>query len=177
MKISEVKPARWFVGVFLGSYLIFSIIYGLWISSHGIVPDAMTEEVSREVVGILRWFGVDASYAQNPDGPTVHVLRDGQKVLNVFEGCNGLNVMIVFFSFVLAYGRATPLRMSGFLLVGSIAIHLANLARILWLFWLADVNADLFYYFHKYLFTAVIYVIVFALWWTWITQWSTKQHD
>lgn len=177
MKFTDVKPAVKFLGIFLGSYLILSMLYGFWIESQGARPDGMTQEVSKEVVAILRAAGVEATFRQNPDGPTVHLMRDHTKVLNVFEGCNGLNVVIVFLSFVLAYGGGTPIRLAIFVVAGSLAIHVANLARILWLFWLADVNADLFYYVHKYLFTAVIYILVFAMWWAWITRWSKPRHE
>lgn len=173
MKIDEVKPALRFVGIFLGCYLGLSVLYGLWIESLGSIPDFMTREVSREVVDILKTLGVEATQQANPLGPTVFIHQGDRKVLNVFEGCNGLNVMIVFLSFVLAYGGKRE-RVLWFIPAGFVVIHLANLGRILWLFGLSSVNAQLFYYFHKYFFTAVIYVIVFALWWFWVTRWNGK---
>lgn len=178
MIAESVKPALRFLGVFLVSYIVLSLVYGLWIESLGDTPDAMTREVSREVVDILRTIGYNATLEQNPSGPTMFLFNGTQKVLNVFEGCNGLNVMIVFVSFVLAFG-GVPKRMLLFIVMGFMVIHLANLARILWLFWLSAVDAKLFYYFHKYVFTAVIYVIVFGLWWLWVTRWNgtTREAD
>jgi exosortase family protein XrtF len=171
MNIAEVKPALRFLGIFLGCYIVLSVLYGFWIESLGKVPDAMTSEVSREVVAILNTLGVEASQEPNPSGPTVFVFDGAKKVLNVFEGCNGLNVMIVFLSFVLAYGGRRE-RVLWFIPAGFLVIHLANLGRILWLFWLSAFNERLFYYFHKYFFTAAIYVIVFMLWWFWVTRWN-----
>lgn len=171
MTVAEVKPALRFLGIFLGCYLGLSILYGLWIESLGSLPDPMTTEVSREVTAILRGLGSDVRFEANPMGPTVFIFDGTRKVLNVFEGCNGLNVMIVFLSFVLAFGGRRQ-RVLWFVPTGFLVIHLANLGRVLWLFWLSSVNARLFYYFHKYFFTAVIYVIVFVLWWFWVTRWN-----
>lgn len=176
MRLAEVKPALRFLGIFLGCYLVLSLLYGFWIESLGKAPDFMTSEVSREVVAILRVFNVNASQQANPDGPTVFVYEDTRKVLNVFEGCNGLNVMIVFLSFVLAYGGHRQ-RILWFIPAGFLVIHLANLGRILWLFGLSAFNERLFYYFHKYFFTAVIYLIVFVLWWLWVTRWNGKPEE
>lgn len=175
MRFEDVKPALRFLGVFLGSYLLLSLLYAYWIESRGGSPDGMTVEVSRQVVGILRLAGVDARQERNPDGPTVQIFEGPRRVLNVFEGCNGINVMIVFLAFVLAFGGQRA-RIAWFIPLGFLVIHVANLMRILWLFWLSSIDARLFYYFHKYFFTGVIYVIVFGLWWGWVTKWSARQN-
>jgi hypothetical protein len=39
--------------------------------------------------------------------------------------------------------------------------------RINLLFWVAKNYATYFYYVHKYIFTAALYVIVLLLWWVW----------
>ena len=169
MKLDEVKPALRFLGIFLGGYFILNLIYGIWIESLGKTPDAMTYEVSAEVAAILNAIGYTATIQESPSRPVVILFNGNNRILNVFEGCNGINVMIVFLSFVMAFGGART-RMLWFLGVGFVVIHLANLGRILWLFWLANNHKQLFYYFHKYLFTAMIYLIVFALWWMWVTK-------
>lgn len=172
MTIHDVKPALRFLAVFLGTYLVLSVSYGLWIESLGSLPDPMTSEVTREVVAVINVFSTeDVTAVRNPLGPTVFVIQGERKVLNVYEGCNGINVMVVFFAFVMAYGGRGA-RLLWFVPAGFMAIHLANLGRVLWLFWLSAIDARLFYYFHKYLFTAVIYLMVFALWWLWVTRWN-----
>ena len=156
MRFEEVKPALRFLGIFLGSYLTLNLLYGVWIESLDKTPDAMTVEVTSEVAMILQKIGYQARIEPNPSGPTVFLLNGKKKVLNMFEGCNGINVAIVFLCFVLAFG-GNRTRMIWFIGLGMVAIHLANLGRILWLYWLAAHHPQLFYYFHKYLFTAVIH--------------------
>lgn len=170
MTFNEVKPTLRFLGIFLGTYLTISTLYGLWIESLGTRPDPVTVEVSREVVGLLRIAGEPATFQVNPNGPTVWVMKENRKVLNVFEGCNGVNVLIVFLGFILAFGGAGK-RQVVFLAAGFLIVHVSNLARIIWLYALSSYNEKLFYYFHKYLFTAAIYAVVFLLWWFWVTRW------
>lgn len=172
MKLSDYKPALRFLGYFLGSYFVLNLIYGVWIESLGQHPDAMTHLVSDQSGKILELLGYNASVILNTTAPTVKLMNGGQTVLNVFEGCNGVNVFIVFFSFVLAFGGRRR-RMVWFIPLGLVAIHAANLIRILFLFWLAEQGSNYFYYFHKYLFTAAIYAVVFVLWWIWIKWGNT----
>ena len=91
---------------------------------------------------------------------------DGTTVLRVFEGCNGLNVMIVFASFIIAFGGRIKSILT-FLLVGFFLLHIFNLLRIVLLYYTALYRPLFFYYFHKYFFTAVLYLAVFGLWIMW----------
>ena len=111
--------------------------------------------------------GYNAHAIPNPDGPTVRMMSGDQIILNVFEGCNGLNVIIVFLAFILAFGGSVR-KMFWFIPVGLLAIHAFNLGRIMLLYFLSYTGSNYFHYFHKYLFTAVIYGAVFFLWWLWI---------
>jgi exosortase family protein XrtF len=88
-------------------------------------------------------------------------------ILRVYEGCNGINVMIVFVAFLFAF-QGLSRRGSVFILIGLMIIHLANLLRIVLLFWVAKEYQIYFYYVHKYIFTAILYVIVLLLWWVWV---------
>jgi len=98
---------------------------------------------------------------RNTHGPTVLLSNDVKVILSVYEGCNGINVMIVFVAFLAAFGGSLK-KMSWFLPAGIILIHLSNLARIILLYFVAVGYRHYFYYVHKYIFTAVIYMMVFA---------------
>jgi exosortase family protein XrtF len=92
-------------------------------------------------------------------------------VLNFFEGCNGLNVMIVFLAFMAAFGGNRK-NILWFIPLGLLIIYFANLARLTMLYYVAEYFQSYFYFVHKYLFTAVIYVIVFGLWTIWIMKYG-----
>jgi exosortase family protein XrtF len=99
---------------------------------------------------------------------------DTKYVISIEEGCNGLNIMILFFAFVVGFGGKL-FNMLVFIPTGIIFIHVANLARLL-LLSLLNVNSDgrAFHFFHKYGFTAILYVAILFLWYLWVMRWNGR---
>lgn len=167
--MKELKPALRFLGIFLGLYLGLNVVYGLWISSYGTTADHATWLVSKQTSGILNLFGEETTLAPNPVLPSVSIMIGQRSALNVFEGCNSLNVMIVFISFVLAFGGNRK-KLAWFIPLGLFLIYLINLVRVVGLFYVAEYWQSYFYYVHKYAFTGIIYLFVLFLWWIWIEK-------
>lgn len=177
MKIlSEFKPALMFLAKFLGIYFIGNILYGFYIESYGEQADAITEWVAHQSAGVLELKGFDVALKPNPQGPTVLLTEDDKVILSVFEGCNGINVMVVFAAFLFAFGGPWW-KMMWFLPLGVLIIHLANLFRISLLYYTAIHEPRYFYYFHKYFFTAILYFVVFALWALWVVKFNVNKRS
>lgn len=167
--MKELRPALRFLGVFLGLYLGLNVLYGLWISSYGTEADAATWIVTEHTSAIVNLFGQETTIAQNPGIPSVGIQVGLRNALNVYEGCNSLNVMIVFVSFIIAFGGNRK-KLAWFIPVGLVLIYLVNLARVVGLFYVAEYWQHYFYYVHKYAFTGIIYLFVLGLWWWWIEK-------
>lgn len=167
--IKELKPAIRFVGIFLGLYLGLNVIYGLWITSYGNAPDPATALVTRHTAAVLNVLGEETTIAQKLASPSISVLKGLRTVISVYEGCNGINVMIVFVAFIAAFGGKAK-SMAWFIPAGLVLIYVLNLVRVMALYYVAEHWEQYFYYVHKYAFTAFIYVFVFALWWVWIEK-------
>jgi exosortase family protein XrtF len=167
---TEFKPALCFVAIFVAVYLIGNILYGIYVEINKPSPDPMTVWVTRQVAMIISLSNDRAVAIESGTEPIVELKRvsagESDTVLRVFEGCNGLNVMIVFASFVIAFGGNLKTVLS-FLAGGFLLLHLANLLRIILLYYTALNRPMFFYYFHKYFFTAVLYLVVFGLWIVW----------
>ncbi len=167
--MKEFIPAFRFLGVFLGLYLGLNIIYGIWISSYGNQADKATWIVTEQTSSLLNLFGEETQTRPKEGAATVSIIKDSRVALGVFEGCNSINVMIVFVAFLFAF-RGSWKSMAWFLPLGLALIYLANLVRVVLLYFVAEYWRQYFYYIHKYLFTAAIYLIVFILWWWWIEK-------
>jgi exosortase family protein XrtF len=167
--VKEFIPAFRFLATFLGLYLGLNLLYGWWITSYRGEADWATHLVTNQTSFILNVFGEQTSTQPKEGTPTVLILKESKIILSVFEGCNGINVMIVFFSFLFAY-RGSWKSLAWFLPLGLFLIHVANLVRVVLLFYIAEYWQHYFYYVHKYLFTAAIYLVVFALWWWWMAR-------
>jgi exosortase family protein XrtF len=165
--LKEFRPALLFLAKFLAFYFASNMVYGLWIESYGHSPDPVTILVTHQTASVLNWFGFDPVAGNSMTQPFVLLFQGSKIILSVFEGCNGLNVMFVFASFLLAFG---PLKIltAFYMVAGIVIIHVANLIRITLLYGLAVNNSTQFYYFHKYFFTATLYVVVFVMWSVWI---------
>lgn len=170
----EFKPALTFLGKFLAIYFAGNILYGVYIESYDNFPDPLTRLVTAQTSWLLDLIGYDTGYEEVSGARKVALKQDGEVVLNVFEGCNGINVMIVFVAFLFAFGGSVK-DMTVFLPLGLTIIHLFNLLRISLLFFLALNNYSQFYYYHKYLFTATLYCVVFGLWALWVMRFNENR--
>lgn len=169
MNWKEFKPVIYFLLRFLGIYLIGNLLYGLFITSFEPSVDPITYWVTNHTAFLMRLFNYQAEAQALIDKNIADLLVNNKVVLSVYEGCNGVNVWIIFVAFLFALGPISS-KLWYFLGVGTVIIHISNLVRI---FLLAIVYMYLphyWYFSHKYLFTAFIYVIVFILWLIWVRQ-------
>jgi exosortase family protein XrtF len=174
---NDFKYSFLFLGKFLSVYFCANILYGIFINSYAGQPDPLTYWVTKQTSQVQSMFGVESSIQINKGIKSISMQNNGDGVINVFEGCNGINVMIVFVAFLVAYGGSSK-RMLWFLPLGLFIIHLFNLIRIMFLYAAAQQNTRYFYYIHKYFFTAALYLVVIVLWIVWVAKLSntkTKQ--
>ena len=172
--LNEFKPSLFFLGKFLAVYLAGNIIYGLWVRAVAPQADSMTKVMTEQTSLVLNTFGENTSVVASDHGPTMWLQKSSKTILNVFEGCNGINVMIVFLAFIVAFGGALK-KMFWFVPAGLVCIHLFNLIRIALLYVVAQHYQRYFYYVHKYIFTAFLYLIVLMLWGLWVAKLSGEK--
>ena len=166
---NEFKPAILFLLRFGATFGILSLLYGYWVQSYGAHPDGATKAVAAQVKGILQWLYDTVTTSPREGDPSVDVFINGTYSISVFEGCNGVAIFNLFFSFLVGFWGGFK-KLAWYTLLGAVVIHIANLARLVLLAKFALTNSQLFHFTHKYLFTLSIYAIVFVLWYFWITK-------
>ena len=169
--LNEFKPALFFVGKFMLIYFVGNILYGLYVESYGDRADHLTTWVTEQTIVLLNNIGESTEAYANETEPKVHILDNERVVLSIYEGCNGLNVIVIFIAFVVAYGGRLK-NIIWFSVSGIVVIHIMNLTRIVLLYFVAQYYPNFMYFTHKYLFTGFIYAVVLALWYWWATKWS-----
>ena len=171
----EFKPAIRFVLIFVGLYFAGNLIYGLYISYKGNTPDEMTQLIADQSAWLLNnGFGYDVKAVLNVASPTVFLKTGEYIVLNIYEGCNGINVFIVFAAFVIAF-NGNQRKLFWYIPLGVLILYISNILRIVCLYWTAVSFHRYFYYVHKYIFTGVIYAVVFVLWIIWVYQLNDRK--
>jgi exosortase family protein XrtF len=174
MKLSELRPSLLFLGKFIGFYLVISFLYGWWVTSYVPRPDPATQWAARQSAAILRGLGYPVTTTPHVSSPAERMLLDNHSILSVYEGCNGINVWIIFAGFMLALNRPGA-RLAWFVAAGSGLIHVLNLGRLLALFFVSLKYPEALYFVHKYLFTALLYGAVFAMWYFWISYYGKRK--
>ena len=173
MTWKEIKPSFRFLARFLAFYLLANILYGWWITNFEPRPDPVTASETHQSAFILGVCGYDVSTVTHHSKPAERILLDEKPILSVFEGCNGINVWIIFVGFLLAFGGFKK-NVWIFIAIGTVIIYVINLGRILFLFFISLKFPDALYFFHKYFFTAGLYLVVFALWYYWIKRYGQQ---
>jgi exosortase family protein XrtF len=163
----EFKLALLFLAKFLGIYLIGSVLYLLWLNIFIPYPDPITEIVTAQSSHLLNMWGYRTHTFIHKSAAIVSIVYNGNSVVSVYEGCNGVNVMIIFLGFIIAFSPVRKL-MIFFVISGLGILHVVNLFRVAGLFLVADHFPTWLYFTHKYLFSLIIYSITFLLWYLWI---------
>jgi exosortase family protein XrtF len=170
----QYKPFLLFLGKFLLTYLLLTIIYQSYLGQFDInkkETDSFTKSVAQQTVATLLIFNCNAASVPNKKESAVNIIYNEKTICRIIEGCNALSVIILFVSFIIAFsGKLKPTIL--FLLAGSCLIHILNIGRI------ALLCVVLYYYpkqqhiFHGVVFPIFIYGIVFVLWIFWVNTYS-----
>lgn len=172
-RLQEFRPTIFFLGRFLGLYLVGNLLYGLYVTAYSPRPDPVTRWVSQQTGVVLEACGYPTEVRDHERKATSLIRYEDRAVLSVYEGCNGLNTIIIFVSFLFAFGPINK-KLLWFTPLGIALIHLSNLARISILFFVARNFPDAMYFIHKYVFTASLYVVIFVLWLWWVKQFAIR---
>lgn len=175
--LQKYRSVLRFVGLFMGSYLFMSLVYGWylqWSVGGAYQPDWITNTVARQCTALLNTLGYNAQVMSHETLPTMKLYVEGEYLAHIIEGCNAVSVIILFAAFVIAFAQGFK-KTFLFLLAGSVLIYSVNLIRI------AVLAIALYRYpqqesfLHGVVFPAMIYGMVFLLWMLWIRILKPKQ--
>lgn len=168
------KPFLLFIGKFLLSYLLFTIVYEGYLDKFDVRKfevDGITRLVAKQTKEILLYFNYDAGIIPDSMEPGIKFFYKKIFIARIIEGCNGISIIILFSSFIIAFSgkiKTTILYIFG----GSLLLHILNMLRI-------AILCVLLYYFpnrepilHRVFFPLFIYSSVFILWIIWIRKFS-----
>jgi exosortase family protein XrtF len=175
-RLKEFKPTIFFLLKFVGLYLVLNVFYGMYVTSFNPRPDPVTRWVTEQTGALLSWVNHPTQTIHQLKKATSTIRHHGHAIVSVYEGCNGVNIVIIFISFLFAFGPYIR-KMIWFIPLGILIIHFFNLVRIAGLFLITLYKPQWTYFLHKYLFTAFIYVVVFLLWFWWVNQYSKIHHE
>lgn len=140
----------------------FTLLSLTWVNDHVVVP--FTAGVAK-VSGIaLSLLGQDVTLEGT-------VLRSPRFVVNIENGCNGVETMLIFMSAVLAFPASWRSRLAG-LGIGLVAIQGINLVRVVALFLTGAYLPSLFDASHTVIWQTLVILSGVLLWLLWASRFA-----
>lgn len=166
--LDSFKPTLNFLIRFIVIYGVGSLLYSLYIAHYDPKPDGLTEVVAKQMAWTMNAFGQKVDLYEVDMDPYVGVMYKDTQSVSIFEGCNGLAVMILFAAFVFAFRGGNNKAALWFIPLGFLFIHLFNILRLALLIVINYHYTNAFHFYHKFVFTGIIYAFVLLLWVWWV---------
>ncbi|MES1242638.1 MAG: exosortase H [Acidobacteriota bacterium] len=146
-----------FVVLLGGSFTLISLN---WVNDHVIEP--FTGGVARVSGATLDLLGQDVRMQGT-------IIRSGKFAVNIRNGCNGVEAMLIFLAAVLAFPAPWRARLLG-LAIGAVAIQAVNLVRVVALFLTGAYFPSWFDASHTVVWQTVVILFSVLLWILWANR-------
>lgn len=155
----EVAFLVLFVVLLAGSFTLISVN---WVNDHVVEP--FTGGVARASGAALNLLGQDVILRGT-------VIQGPRFAVNIRNGCNGIEAMLIFLAAVLAFPAPWRSRLLG-LALGAIAIQIVNLVRVVSLYLTGAYFPKLFDASHTVIWQSVVILFSVLLWIFWANRFT-----
>ena len=161
-----------FISLFFGTYILLTFLYQYFLNSFEAgTTDTVTRWVAQNTEQVISWFFQLISVEKVLNEPFFIIYFQNQSIARIVEGCNGVSVIILFVSFIVAFSGSLKNTLL-FIFGGSLLIYILNVLRIAFLTVLMYNFPNLSNVLHGVLFPLIIYAVVFILWVIWVNKFS-----
>ena len=159
------KPGLVFVARFFAALIVFYVVSAIGpVNEHVIVP--FTELVVGATAFLLR-------SAHQPIDVAGTIIRSPHFALDVRNGCNGVEAVMVLAAAMLAFPATLRSRLAG-LLAGSVAIQILNLVRVSSLVWLGEHHREFFDFVHVGVWQSIVILAAVSMFVFWSQKFAEK---
>jgi exosortase H (IPTLxxWG-CTERM-specific) len=153
-----------FVVILGGSFTLISVN---WVNDHAIEP--FTAGVARASGAVLDLLGQNVRMNGT-------IVRNARFAVNIRNGCNGVETMLIFLAAVLAYPAPWKSRLTG-LALGFVAIQAINLIRVVALFLTGVYFPKLFDTSHTVIWQTIVILFGVLLWIFWANRFAAPRRE
>jgi exosortase H (IPTLxxWG-CTERM-specific) len=140
----------------------FTLISVNWVNDHVVEP--FTAGIARVSGAVLNLLGQDVTMQGT-------VIRSPRFSVNIRNGCNGVEAMLIFLAAVLAFPASWRSRLIG-LALGILAIQIVNLIRVVALFLTGVYFPRLFASSHTVIWQTIVILFGVLLWIFWANRFA-----
>lgn len=169
------NSVRHFLFMAFSLAISWKLFYLLFFMNTRILDEPLTNHVGISTAYVLNHFSgmhqfdaikkIDTSImeGQIQMAQVSSILHHHQKVLHIADGCNGLELMVLYSGFIICY-PSTKKRKIGYILLGLLMIDFFNIARCSLLGFIKEYYHPYFYISHHFVFKVVVYAVIVILW-------------
>lgn len=182
LKTSDGKPifnknvTQFFIRLFV-LFSLWFVCYLLILLPGRKIDRPLTKFITAGVTKSINLLSSEqVGWVEDPVRPCTHLTKKGVSVFDIYDVCNGIDLMFIYIGvlFLLPY----PLkRKIVFSVCGVAAIILLNIVRICALYFIYVLQRSVFDFSHHYLFTLLMYVLIFYGWWLFVKKSKTYDGD
>ena len=143
----------------------FTLISLHWVNDHAIEP--FTAGVARASAGVLDLLGQHTTLQET-------VIRGARFAVNIRNGCNGVETMLIFLAAVLAFPATWRARLAG-LALGIAGIQIVNLLRVVALFLTGAYLPRLFDTSHTVVWQTLVILFGVLAWIYWASRFAAPR--
>src|SRR3954452_10935753 len=140
----------------------FTLISLNWVNDHAIEP--LTGGIARMSGAVLNALGQQVTMVGT-------VIRSPKFAVNIRNGCNGVEAMLIFLAAVLAFPASWKSRLAG-LGIGILAIQVVNLVRVVALFLTGVYFPRIFDTSHTVIWQTIVILFGVMLWIFWANRFA-----
>ncbi len=163
----NLSPAKQFIAKSVLCVLVWRLLY-VYILRPIRIPDRMLTNLIGNgtivFVNLISKSGVKAAYSmESKFEPEAMLVRNNHVILRIGDACNGLELMLIYAGVIALLPGDNKLK-TKHIILGIIALIITNMLRCAGLEWVYEFYRPMFETTHHYLFTLVMYIIIFYGW-------------
>ena len=154
-------------------YVGWYLLYQFYIEPTTKIDYYISKNISAGTIIVLELLG----YTAAPFEESYHVIVGIADSFNagvwIGNECNGLKLFSIFATFIIAFPGGWKKKL-WFIPLGIVIIHLLNILRVVALVLINHFRNEALEFNHTYTFTFLMYLIIFGLWYIWVTKFGIK---
>ncbi len=169
------KKVTWFFIRLFVLFTIWFVCYTLILLPGRKLDKPLTNFITAGVTKVINTSSNEQlGWVADPVRPCTHLTKNGNAIFDIYDVCNGVDLMFIYVGvlFLLPYPIKRKIIFS---VCGIAAIILLNIVRIAGLYFIYIHQRSAFDFSHHYLFTLLMYVLIFYGWWLFVKK--SKTYD
>lgn len=148
-------------------FLVWKIAYHSILQPLRIIDKPLTDFTTFKTIQLYNYLNKHDSlyYVQNIQSTRgTIILKNNKKVIGVDDGCNALELMVIYIAFILCIPNNKFKKQLSYITGGTLLIFLLNILRCYLLIYIHFEYPQVMDIAHHYFFNITVYAVIFFLW-------------